>query len=336
MAKASGSDISPAQTFSGGEALWKPVISTGQDTLDLAIGPGGVPTGRAIILNGPHSCGKTTLAIDLIRNAQKRGGVGVFFDFEAKLSLDYFESLGLDMEAFVYLTPPYIEEALRQIEGMIADLRKADADAPCVFVWDSISSAKCKAVYDGKWTDHNFAGESRVYSDKLPKLCQIIAKTGAILVGISQKRVSMAGGVVTNKLASGNAWIHHASIAVVWKSKKVKKALLKGGLVEEVVWDVELVKNQCGNPFTKTQVKIVFGHGYDSMWSTVAAGIESGVITKAGTWLSFGEESLGQGVDNAADHLTAHPALYDALRATLRAECKPLAGYPPSEEEDDE
>jgi recombination protein RecA len=332
MAKAAGTEISPARIYRADEIVPGEVLPTKHPNLDWAIGMGGLPTGRIITYYGPPACGKTTLALEAIRNAQERGGIGVFFDFEAKLDLAYVEKLGIDMDFFIHIIPAHIQEAMSMTEKSLKALREDDPEAPAVFVWDSVSSAKGKQAYESDWEDYNFAGEARVYADKLPRFARLVTETKAIVIGIAQKRIKMDGGFVQNKVGAGNAWLHHTTTVLSWVKKKVQKGKTTEPASE--ISTIEITKNQVGAPLRQARLLMRYGEGYDEGYSMIEAGVRAGIIEKSGAYYSYGSDRIAQGAEKAAAALRDNPKLWAEIEAVLRADyTRPLVGYDTGGEE---
>lgn len=316
MAKAGSTELSPARIYRAEEVVPSNIVPTGHDNLDLALGIGGLPAGRIATFYGPPGCGKTSFALQLTALVQKLGGVGVYYDFEDKLDLPYAEMLGIDMDYFIHDKPAYIEEALAKTEEYLGVLREEDPNAPVIFVWDSVSSAKSKMSFEGKWEDHNWASESRIYSDKLPKFVRLVARTQAIIIGITQKRVSMAGGRTQNKIGPGSAWQHHNTVILSWvKHTKLKKVTKPGELSE-----IEVTKNQVGTAWHRAELLFEYGAGYNPYYSTFQAALSKGLIGKSGSWYSMGDKQIGQGKDLVIEKLASDPALLEAVRKELRSD----------------
>ena len=348
MASAADTSDVPVRVMRAEEIVPRGVLPTGHDTFDHALGIGGLPSGRLITYHGHPACGKTTRALEDIVNVQRRGGVGVYEDFESKLDLNYAAALGVDMEAFIYLTPRWIEEGMELTEQMIGVLREEDPDMPVVFVWDSASAAKCKASMEAKdgYEDFNMSREARVYANHMPRFCRVIQQTNAILIGIAQRRdkIEMKGpfSVKKEKIGPGNAWGHHTSLVLSWIKGTVIRGKVKGAKGKKVLTGTELsriqvVKNQAGGePWREFELLLRYGTGYDQAWSTFQAALNAGLITKSGAWYSIDDYRLGQGVDNCVEELRKDQDVLDELRIPLRAGFDlPIVGWDEPIDEDD-
>jgi len=318
MAKAGSTELSPARIYRADEVVPSSILPSGYDNLDQALCIGGYPGGRLVTLYGPPACGKTTHALEEVVEAQQRGGVGVYFDFENKLEITYAEQLGVDMDFFIHDCPAYIEEAMQKTQEYLQVLREESPNAPVVFVWDSVTGAQSKMAYEGKWADHNFASESRVYSDKLRRYVRMISNYNALVIGIAQKRIKMDGGFSQNKIGPGNSWQHHNTVILSWFKKEKKKGNVKGD--ESEIWDVDVTKNQVGMPHRKFKLLMQYGRGHNRLYSTFQAALAKGVIEKSGTWYSVAGERLGQGKGAVMKSLHDDPLLLANVRTAVRAD----------------
>lgn len=315
------------------------IISTGIDALDVALGTGGAPEGRSIILHGPEACGKTTAALELCASWQREGAAVVYLDWERKLDLAYAEAIGVDLDGIVYVTPPYLERGLAMVEHAAKAHREADKDAPIVFVWDSYQAAPAKNTYDNEYEKESFSPESRAYSRGLMKLVPVLADTRALFVGISQVRMKMAampGMPAQQKVAVGNAPLFYASIICEFRRGQGKGNVDTGREGEEST--VVVRKNQLAAPFRVARFPLKYGAGVDVGGSVLSAAIAVGLAEagakKGGWWFLKTPEGpiKVQGAKGVNRFAQAEPEKFAAFRAAIRAEI----GKAPSVEESDE
>jgi len=298
----------------------KGVIPTQCSTLDAAIGRGGVPTGRLTIINGPEGCGKTTLALHLVAETQRVGGVAVYLDKEYKLDPDYAAKIGVDCSRLIISQPPYLEKAFKTFDAIIdraAAIREQQGSrVPIMIVLDSMNAAIAKCQYEGDWDDQHYSPQARVYSSLLPKLMPRVSKEDVALVWISQIRQKI--GVQfgnPNTMSGGNAPKFYASLILdVARSKAVAEDGEKIG--NETV--VTCSKNQIAPPFRKARFNIVYGVGIDKNLALVDQAIRDGIIEKSGSWYSWGDERLGQGTTQTLKMLVENEWL-EALQSEVDA-----------------
>lgn len=276
------------------------MISTQCATIDAAIGRGGVPTGRLTIINGEEGCGKTTLALHLVAEVQRIGGVAVYLDKEYKLDPDYAANIGVDNSKLVILQPPYLERAFQAFDAIIDRaklIRENQGRIPVMIVLDSMNAAITKAEYEGDWDDKHYAPQAGVYSKLLPKLIPKVSKEDVALVWISQIRQKI--GVQfgdPNDISGGKAPKFYASLRLdVVRGKAIQKNGKKIGNETSLVCR----KNQISPPFKRAEFKIIYGKGIDIYDALITQAIKDGIIEQSGSWYSWGEEKLGQGVESA-------------------------------------
>lgn len=303
------------------------VLSSGVDTVDVATGVGGWPEGRFAILHGPEGCGKTTLALLAVAECQRQGGVAVYLDFEAKIDHHYVEALGVDLDALILSTPLHIERGFNFIEKCLTLARRASADCPVLFVWDSLHAGVGKKRYAIDYEEGHFNPETAAYSHGLSKLIPKLFLGRGILLGISQVRMKLDGFKAREKVGVGNAPLFYASMIAKLRATKPKGNVKKGRTGEQVT--VRFVKNQVAVPFSTAEYHNVYGTGPDVPASTLLAAEMVGLSdapTKGGIYRvewPIGSEGKTQEAKLQLGGMQAwaakNPAPYEALRAAVRA-----------------
>ncbi|MEY3212519.1 MAG: recombinase RecA [Pseudomonadota bacterium] len=281
-------------------------ISTGSVGLDLALGVGGVPKGRVIEVYGPESSGKTTLALHIIAEAQKQGGVAAFIDAEHALDVSYAAKLGVNIDELLISQPDFGEQALEIAETLVR------SNAVSVVVIDSVAALVPKAELEGDMGDQMPGLQARLMSQALRKLTGTISRSDTVMIFINQVRHKigvMFGSPETT--SGGNALKFYASIRMdIRRIGAIKKG-------EEVVGNrtkVKVVKNKVAPPFRTVEFDILYGHGISRSGELLDMGLELGVVRKSGSWFSLGDERIGQGRENAREFLEGRPAAMDAIR----------------------
>jgi recombination protein RecA len=285
----------------GADALLRDVetVSTGSLGLDLALGVGGLPRGRVVEIYGPESSGKTTLALQVIAQAQKHGGVCAFIDAEHALDVVYGRKLGVRTEDLLISQPDHGEQALEIAETLV---RSGAID---VLVVDSVAALVPRAEIEGDMGDPQMGLQARLMSQALRKLTGTIAKSNTIVIFINQIRMKigvMFGNPETT--TGGNALKFYASVRLDIR----RVGALKDG--EKVVGNrtrVKVVKNKLAPPFREVEFDIMYGEGISHEGDLVDLGAESGVVEKSGAWFGFEGDRIGQGRDNAKTYLKEHP-----------------------------
>jgi recombination protein RecA len=297
------------------------VIPTGSLGLDLALGVGGLPRGRVIEIYGPESSGKTTLALECIAEAQKRGGIGAFIDAEHALDAGYARKLGVNVEDLLIAQPDNGEQALEITETLV------QSGAVDGLVIDSVAALVPRAEIEGEMGEPQMGLQARLMSQALRKLTSIISRSRTIVIFINQIRMKigvMFGNPETT--TGGNALKFYSSVRIDIR----RIGTIKSG--NEVVGSrtkVKVVKNKVAPPFREAEFDILYGSGISKEGELVDLAAEHNVIEKLGAWYSYGGERIGQGRENARDLLRSNPALADEIETKLRAK---LAGKaaPPS------
>jgi len=297
------------------------VISTGSIGLDMALGVGGVPRGRIVEIYGPESSGKTTLALTIIANAQRGGGNAVFIDAEHALDSGYAQKLGVDIANLHVAQPDTGEEALEITDHLV---RSGAVD---IVVIDSVAALVPRAEIEGEMGDSHVGLQARLMSQALRKLTGSISKSNTTVIFINQIRMMigvMFGSPETT--AGGRALKFYASIRLDIR----RIATLKEG--DNAVGNrtkVKVVKNKVAAPFREAEFDILYNEGISREGELIDYAVDKMVITKAGTWFSFGEERLGQGRENARMFLKEHKDVTRQIEAKLL----PLIGLKAPEDE---
>jgi recombination protein RecA len=291
-------------------ALPVTVISTGSVSLDAALGVGGFPRGRVVEVFGPESSGKTTIALQVIAQAQAVGGGAAFVDAEHALDPGYARNLGVDVDNLVVSQPDCGEQALEITQALIT------SGAIDVVVVDSVAALVPRAELEGEMGDSFMGLHARLMSQALRKLTGAVARANACLVFINQVREKigvMFGNPETT--TGGRALKFYSSVRV-----EVRRlaAIKDGDAVTGNRTKIKVVKNKVAAPFREVEVDIIYGEGISREGDLLDLGSEHGVVEKSGSWFSFQGERLGQGRDNARTLLKERPELRDRIDAELR------------------
>ena len=288
-----------------------PVISTGCLTLDYALGVGGIPRGRIVEIYGPESSGKTTVALHVVAEAQKAGGIAAFVDAEHALDPLYARKLGVNIEELYVSQPDTGEQALEITEALV---RSGALD---VVVIDSVAALVPKAEIDGEMGDSFVGLQARLMSQALRKLTGVINKTGCVAIFINQLREKvgvMYGNPETTP--GGRALKFYSSVRLDVR----KGEALKNGT--EIIGNhtkVKVVKNKVAPPFRVAEFDIIYGEGISREGTLLDMAVEYGIITKSGAFFSYGDQRLAQGRDNARIYLREHPELTAEIDQKVRA-----------------
>ncbi|MGH7826221.1 MAG: recombinase RecA [Candidatus Binatia bacterium] len=283
----------------GGVAKDLEVISTGSLGLDIALGIGGVPRGRVIEIYGPESSGKTTLALHIVAEAQKQGGMGAYIDAEHALDLGYAKKLGVKTDDLLISQPDHGEQALEIAETLV---RSGAID---VLVIDSVAALVPKAEIEGEMGDAHMGLQARLMSQALRKLTATISRSHAVVAFINQIRMKigvMFGNPETT--TGGNALKFYASVRMdIRRTGAIKEAdSIIGGRTR-----VKVVKNKTAPPFKEAEFDILYGTGISREGEIVDLGSEMNIVEKSGAWYSFAGERIGQGREAAKAFLKEHP-----------------------------
>jgi recombination protein RecA len=292
------------------------VVSTGSLGLDIALGVGGLPRGRVVEIFGPESSGKTTLALQVIAQAQKvAGGVGAFIDAEHALDVSYARRLGVKIEDILISQPDNGEQALEIAETLV---RSGAVD---VLVVDSVAALVPRAELEGEMGDPQMGLQARLMSQALRKLTASISRSHTILIFINQIRMKigvMFGNPETT--SGGNALKFYATVRL--DIRRVG-AIKQGDSVVGSRTKVRVVKNKVAPPFKDTEFDILYGTGISHEGELVDLGADAGIIEKSGAWYSFENDRIGQGRENSKDFLREHPEVAQAIESKIRAQMCP-------------
>lgn len=298
-----------------------PVIPTGSIGLDLALGVGGIPRGRVTEIFGPESSGKTTQALHIIAEAQKRGGIAAFIDAEHALDINYARRLGVKTEDLLISQPDYGEQAL-EIADML--VRSSAVD---VVVVDSVAALIPQAELEGSMGETQVGGQARLMSHAMRKLTGTIHKSRTSIVFINQLRmkIGMTGYGSPETTTGGNALKFYASVRLDLRRIQTLKDKEEsyGNRVR-----VKVVKNKMAPPFREAEYDVLFGTGISRVGELIDLGVEHGVVDKSGAWYAFGSERLGQGKENVRAFLQDN----DDLRTQIERALLEQLGIPVAEE----
>ncbi len=287
-----------------------PVISTGCLSLDLALGIGGVARGRIVEIFGPESSGKTTLALHILAEAQKRGGLAGFIDAEHALDVNYARKLGVHVEDLLISQPDYGEQALEIAEILVR------SNAIDVIVVDSVAALVPKAEIEGEMGDPHVGLQARLMSQALRKLVSAISKSKTCVIFINQIRMKIGtlyGSPETT--TGGNALKFYATMRLdIRRIGPIKEG-------QDIIGNrtrVKVVKNKIAPPFKEVEFDIVYGRGISREGDVLDMAVTANVVDKAGTWYSYNGERLGQGRENVKNFLREHRELLSEIEEKIR------------------
>ena len=285
-------------------------VPTGSLSLDIALGVGGVPKGRIIEIYGPESSGKTTVALHMVAEVQKRGGVAGFIDAEHALDPAYAKNIGVDIENLYISQPDCGEQALEITETMV---RSGAVD---IVIVDSVAALVPKAEIDGDMGDSHMGLQARLMSQALRKLTAVISRSNCIVIFINQLREKlgvMFGNPETT--TGGRALKFYASIRL---DVRRTETLKQGGEMVGNHTRVKVVKNKVAPPFKEAEFDIMFGKGIVKEGDLIDIASNLGIIAKSGAWYAYEGEKIGQGRENAKMFLTTHPEIADEVELKIR------------------
>ena len=285
-------------------------IPTGSLSLDIALGLGGVPKGRIIEVYGPESSGKTTVALHMVAEVQKRGGIAGFIDAEHALDPAYAKNIGVDIENLYISQPDNGEQALEITETMV---RSGAVD---IIIVDSVAALVPKAEIDGDMGDSHFGLQARLMSQALRKLTAAISKSNCIVIFINQLREKvgvMFGNPETT--TGGRALKFYSSIRL---DVRRIEALKQGGEMVGNRTRIKVVKNKVAPPFREAEFDIMFGKGISKEGDVLDLAASVGIVQKSGAWFAYGGDKIGQGRENAKAYLREHPEIMDEIEHKVR------------------
>jgi len=287
-----------------------PVISTGALSIDIALGVGGLPCGRVTEIYGPESSGKTSLALHVIAEAQRRGGTGAFIDAEHALDTAYAKRLGVDTDNLLISQPDFGEQALEITEIL---MRSGGLN---VIVIDSVAALVPRAEIDGNVGDQHVGLQARLMSHAMRKFTSVIQRTNTVLIFINQIRMKigvMFGNPETT--TGGNALKFYSSIRLDIR----RMTQIKDG--QEVIGNrtkVKVVKNKVAPPFKIAEFDIIYGEGISKTGDLLDLGVGLDIIDKSGAWYAYEDERIGQGRENAKTYLKEHPEMIAEIEHKVR------------------
>jgi recombination protein RecA len=310
------------------EALEIEAISTGSLGLDIALGIGGLPKGRIVEIYGPESSGKTTLALHVVAEAQRKGGACAFIDAEHALDPAYAKKLGVDIDNLLISQPDAGEQALEIADTLV---RSGAID---VLVIDSVAALVPRAELEGEMGDSLPGLQARLMSQALRKLTASISKSNTLVIFINQIRMKigvMFGNPETT--TGGNALKFYASVRLdIRRIGAIKDR-------DEVIGNstrVKVVKNKVAPPFKVVEFDIMYGEGVSKTGELIDLGEKAGVVEKSGSWFSYDGQRIGQGRENAKNYLREHPEVAQTIEQKIRANAGILAGALMEGAKDDE
>jgi recombination protein RecA len=301
-----------------------PRISTGSISIDNALGIGGVPRGRVVEIFGPEASGKTTLALQVIAQAQRGGGTAAFVDAEHALDPTYASKLGVDLDNLLVSQPDNGEQALEIVEVLV---RSGGAD---VVVVDSVAALVPRAEIDGEMGDAQVGLQARLMSQALRKLTAVVSKSRTCLIFINQLRVKigvMFGNPETT--TGGRALKFYASIRIDIR----RIGAIKDG--DQVIGNrtrVKIVKNKVAPPFRMAEFDLIYGEGVSREGDLLDLAVDRRIVEKSGTWFSYDGERLGQGREKVKLFLKQNPEIFDTIDARVRTELGLTADAEPETE----
>lgn len=290
-------------------------IPTGSLSLDLALGMGGVPRGRIIEVYGPESSGKTTVALHMVAEVQKRGGIAGFIDAEHALDPAYARNIGVDIDELYISQPDNGEQALEITETMV---RSGAVD---ILIVDSVAALVPKAEIDGDMGDSHVGLQARLMSQALRKLTAIISKSNCVVIFINQLREKvgvMFGNPETT--TGGRALKFYSSIRL--DVRRIETLKQNGEAIGNRT-RIRVVKNKIAPPFKEAEFDIMFGEGISRTGDVLDLAANEGIVSKSGSWYAYEGEKIGQGRENAKKYLKENPAVFEAIEEKVRAKFAP-------------
>ena len=293
------------------------VVSTGSLGLDIALGIGGLPRGRVVEIYGPESSGKTTMALHVIAEAQKKGGTCAFIDAEHALDPGYARKLGVDIDSLLISQPDAGEQALEIADTLV---RSGAID---VLVVDSVAALVPRAELEGDMGDSHVGLHARLMSQALRKLTGTVSRSNTMIIFLNQIRMKigvMFGSPETT--TGGNALKFYASVRLdIRRIGQIKEK-------DEVVGNqtrVKVVKNKMAPPFKQVEFDIMYGEGVSKMGELIDLGVKANIVEKSGAWFSHDSTRIGQGRENSKQFLRDHPEMAEGIEAKIRAQAGVVA-----------
>ena len=290
-------------------------VPTGSLSLDIALGVGGVPKGRIIEIYGPESSGKTTVALHMVAEVQKRGGIAGFIDAEHALDPVYAKNIGVDIDNLYISQPDNGEQALEITETMV---RSGAVD---IVIVDSVAALVPKAEIDGDMGDSHVGLQARLMSQALRKLTAVISKSNCVVIFINQLREKvgvMFGNPETT--TGGRALKFYSSIRM---DVRRVETLKQGGEMVGNHTRIKVVKNKVAPPFKQAEFDIMFGTGISKEGDILDLAAECGIVNKSGAWYAYNGDKIGQGRENAKNYLKENPLICEEVEAKVRAKYSP-------------
>lgn len=285
------------------------VIPTGSISLDLALGVGGVPRGRVIEIFGSESSGKTTLALHILAEAQKQGGVGAFVDAEHALDPDYAKKIGVNIDDLLISQPDSGEQALQIVETLV---KSGEVD---VIVVDSVAALVPQAEIAGEMGEFQIGLQARLMSQALRKLSGVISKTKTVLIFINQTRMKIGVFFGNPETTSGGlALKFYASIRI--DLRRIAQIKQRDEIIGSRI-KAKIVKNKVAPPFRTTEFDILYNEGISYLSDILNTGIKLEIIKRAGSWLQFEDTKLGQGVEGSKEFLKQNPEITKKIKELL-------------------
>jgi len=283
------------------------VIPTGSPSLDLALGVGGMPRGRIVEIYGPESSGKTTLSLHIVAQAQKKGGLAAFVDTEHALDPDYAQRIGVKINDLLISQPDTAEQALQIVESLLS------SGAVDIIVIDSVAALAPQAEIEGQIGDQFIGLQARLMSQALRKLGSLAARNKTLVIFTNQIRMKIGLGAMYGNpetTPGGKALKFYASVrAEIRRAAQIKKG-------EDIIGNrvkAKIVKNKVAPPFKIAEFDIMYNEGISYEGDVISLAAKHGIILKSGTWLSYGDKKLGQGMEQAKVFLKENPSLTQEL-----------------------
>ena len=286
-------------------------IPTGSLSLDLALGLGGVPKGRIVEIYGPESSGKTTVALHMIAEVQKRGGIAGFIDAEHALDPVYAKNIGVDIDELYISQPDSGDQALEITETMVR------SGAMDIIVVDSVAALVPKQEIEGDMGDSHVGLQARLMSEALRKLTPVISKSNCVVIFINQLREKvgvMFGNPETT--TGGRALKFYSSVRM--DVRRIETLKQSGEMVGNRT-RVKIVKNKIAPPFKEAEFDIMFGKGISKEGDILDLAVKCDLVSKSGAWFAYNGDKIGQGRENAKTYLSEHPEIMEELEQNIRA-----------------